>query len=155
MMLSFGIVFFVVARYGFPVIVHMVEERKKYIDQSLLKADEANKLLADVQQKKEAMLDEARNEQLSILRETTKNKEAILAEAKEAARKETQKMLEEARKQMILERETAMAEMRSQVAVLAVDIAEKVLRSELKDREPQLELVDRLLGEVKKDRAES
>lgn len=155
MTLSFGVVFFLVAKYGFPVIVRSVEERKKHIDQSLLNADEANRLLAQVQTDKESLLEETRAQRSAILNEAAKTREQILAEAREAARKEAELLLEEARKQIRMEKDATMADIRSQVAYLAVDIAEKVLRSELKDREPQLELVNRLLDEVRPEQSGS
>ena len=86
-----------------------------------------------------------------MLRETAQSKERILADAKEAAQRETQKMVEEAQKQIRRERETAIAEIRSQVATMAVDIAEKILRGELKDKDRQTELANRLLDEVQRE----
>lgn len=148
MALSFGVVFFIAAKWGFPVITRAVEERKKYIDDALKNADEANKQLANIKAEGDAILAEARKQQHAMLRDATKLKEDMLAGAKDAAQKETQKILEDARKQIKVEKETALAEIRSQVAVLAVDIAEKVLRSELKDEKSQLDLVNRLLDEV-------
>lgn len=149
MTLSFGAVFFVVARYGFPVIVRSVENRKRYIDESVSKADEANKLLVGIQAEKESMLDETRAQRSAMVAETVKTREQLIADAKEAARKEAAVLMEEARKQIRMEQEAAMADFRSQVAFLAVDIAEKVLRSELKDKGLQLELVNRLLDEAR------
>ena len=59
MLLSFGIVFFVLAKFGFPVITKMVEERKKYIDQSLIVAKEANIQLANIKAEGESILTKA------------------------------------------------------------------------------------------------
>ncbi len=148
MALSFGIVFFIVAKFGFPVIVRSVEERKNFIDSSLAAAEQANERLANLQAEGQALLDTARAEQLAILREAAQTKDKIVAEAKDSARKEAQKLLEDAQKQIRREKDAALTEIRSQVAVLAVDIAEKVLRNELKDKAPQLELVNRLIDEA-------
>ncbi len=152
MTLSFGIVFFLLAKYGFPMIVRSVEKRREYIDQSISAADEANRQLANVQAEGKALLAEALAQQQKVLREAEKIKEQILAEAVETARKESARMQEETRKQIRLEKEAALAALRSQVAILAVDVAEKVLRGELKDKEPQLELVDRLLDEMRSEK---
>ena len=151
MVLSFGAIFFVVAKWGFPVITRMVEERKAYIDKSLQAADEANRRLAEVKVKSEELLEEARMQQLAMLRETSQSKKQILSEAKEVAQHETQKMLDEAQKQIRREREVALAEIRGQVAVMAIEIAERVLRNELKEKGRQMELVNRLLDETQRD----
>jgi F-type H+-transporting ATPase subunit b len=152
MLLSFGIVFFVVAKWGFPVITRMVEERKEYIDKSLEKADEANRRLAEVRLQSEALLEETRTKQLSMLRETAKSKERILADAKEIAQRETRKILDETQKQIRLEREAALTEIHNQVAILAVDIAEKILRNELKEADHQMELLNRMLDEARREK---
>lgn len=148
MALSFGVVFFAVAKFGFPVIIRSVEQRKEFIDKSLAAAEEANRRIENLQAEGQALLDTARAEQLAILREAAQTKDKIVAEAKDDARKEAQKLLEEAQKQIRREKDAALTEIRSQVAILAVDIAEKVLRSELKDKAPQIELVNRLLDEA-------
>ena len=69
MLLSFGIVFFVLAKYGFPVIVKMVNERKEYIDRSLVVAKEANEQLANLKAEGETIMAKAHEEQARILNE--------------------------------------------------------------------------------------
>jgi len=151
MLLSFGLVFFIVAKWGFPVITRMVEERKEYIDKSLQAAEEANRLSAEVKVQSEAMLEETRTKQLSMLRDTAQSKDRILADAKEIAQRETQKMLEETQKQIRLEREAALTEIRSEVVALAVSIAEKILRNELKEKDNHLKLMNRLIDEAQRE----
>jgi F-type H+-transporting ATPase subunit b len=155
MTLSFGVVFFILAKFGFPVIVRMVDERKKYIDDSVSSAEEANRQLAEVKAESERLMLAAREQESALLREAAGNRDRILAEAREAARGETARMLEDSRRQMRLEKEAALAEIRSQVALLAVDIAEKVLRGELRDKGTQMELAGRLLDEVRDQKLES
>ena len=152
MVLTFGFVFFIVAKWGFPVIIRMVEERKAYIDRSLKAAEEANRLLAEVQIRSESMLEEARVKQLSMLRETAQLKEQIVADAKEAAQRETIKMMDETKKQIRLEREAVLAEVHSQVAMVAIGIAEKVLRHELQEKDRQMDLINYLLDETQQNK---
>ena len=148
MALTFGLAFFIVAKWGFPVIIRMVEEWKAYIDQSLKAAEEANRLLAEVHLRSEAMLEEAGMKQLSMLRETAQLKEQIVADAKEAAQRETIKMMEETKKQIRLEREAMLAEVHGQVAMVAIGVAEKVLRRELQEKDHQMDLINHLLDET-------
>jgi len=149
MALSFGIVFLIVAKWGFPVITRMAEERKAYIDKSLQTADEINRQWAEIRSLTESMIEETRVQQLAILRETAQSKEQILIDAKESAQRETRKLIDAAHKQIHLEREAVLAELRSEIAVLAIEIAEKVLRTELKEKEHQTEFMNRLIEEAR------
>ena len=105
MFVAFGIVLVILAKYGFPIIIRMVEDRKVYIDQSL----EVARKQADI-----------------------------------AAQKE----LDAVRQQIQVEKDEAIRDIRRQVAVLSVDIAEKVLRKSLQDKEAQMGMIDRMLDEV-------
>ena len=98
MLLSFGIVFFVLAKYGFPVIVKMVNERKEYIDRSLVVAKEANEQLANLKAEGETIMAKAHEEQARILNEAAATRDRIIKEAKEQARIEGDKMMEEVKR---------------------------------------------------------
>ena len=148
MVLSFGIVFFVLAKFGFPVITKMVNERKEYIDHSLVIAKEANEQLAHIKAEGETILAKAHEEQNLILKEAAATRERIVHEAKEQARKEGEKMLEEVRHQIQVEKEDAIRDIRRQVAILSVDIAEKVLRKHLDNEKEQMDMIDRMLDEL-------
>ena len=144
MLLSFGIVFFVLAKYGFPVIVKMVNERKEYIDRSLVVAKEANEQLANLKAEGETIMAKAHEEQARILNEAAATRDRIIKEAKEQARIEGDKMMEEVKRQIQAEKEDAIRD----IAVLSVDIAEKVLRKNLDDENKQTAMIDRLLDEL-------
>lgn len=148
MVIVFGIVAVILARYAFPMIIRMVDERKAYIDQSLQAAREANEQLAGVKAESEALLAKAHEEQARILKEALATRDTLLKEARMQAQVEGQKMLEEAKKQIQQEKISAINDIRQQVAVLSVDIAEKVLRKQLDDEQEQMALIDRLLDEV-------
>lgn len=148
MIVIFGVVFFILARYAFPVIIGMVEERKNYIDQSLEAARQANEQLAHVRQETERMLAEAREEQTRILKEASQTRDRVIKEARVRAQVEAQKALEETRLQIVAEKESALNDIRRQVAVLSVDVAEKILRKDLKSEPEQLDLVNRLIDEM-------
>ena len=145
MVIIFGIVFFILAKYAFPVITGMVDKRKQYIDSSLEAARQANEQLQQVKAESEALLARAHEEQTTILKEASATRDRIIAEARERARTEARKALDET----AAEKESAINDIRRQVAILSVDVAEKVLRKKLSDDKEQLELVNRLLDEVK------
>ena len=148
MLFAFLVVFFILAKFGFPVITKMVNERKSYIDNSLIAAKQANEQLANLKAEGESILAKAHEEQARILNEAAKTREQIVAEAKDQARVEGNKLLEEAKKQIEAEKEDAIRDIRRQVAILSVDIAEKVLRKNLDDESKQTNMIERLLDEV-------
>lgn len=148
MFLAFVVVFFILAKFGFPVIIDMVENRKKYIDESLRKAHEASERLENIQQEGETILQEAREKQAFIMKEAAETRDAIVEKAQEKARDESARLLADAKKQIEIEKQNAIRDIRSQVAELSVQIAEKVLRERLSSDEQQMEMIDRLLDEV-------
>ena len=148
MLLAFLVIFFVLAKYGFPVVTKMVEERKAYIDDSLKKAHEANEKLANIQQEGENLLKEARERQQQILTEAAQTRDAIVEKAQMKAREESTRIITEAKAQIEAEKQNAIADIRKQVAELSVQVAEKVLRKELSTDAAQMKYVDKLLDEV-------
>ena len=148
MLLAFLVVFFVVAKFGFPAIIGMVESRKQYIDESLKKAHEASERLANIQKEGETMLQEARQKQAQILKEAADTRDAIVAQAQEKAREEGNRLIAEAKGEIESQKQAAISEIRAQVAELSVKVAEKILRKELASDAKQMETIDRLLDEV-------
>ena len=148
MVLSFGIVFVILAKYGFPVITRMVEERKAYIDQSMKVAQEANAQLAHLKEESEALIASASKEQGRILREAMQERDKIIADARKQAEIAAQKELDEERMQIQQEKEEAIRDIHRQVAVLSVDIAEKVLRKKLDEKHEQMDMIERMLDEM-------
>ncbi len=148
MLITFGVVFFILAKYGFPVVIKMVDERKAYIDNSLKAAREANEQLANVKQESEKVLAQAREEQGRILSEAPATRDRIIKDAQERAQREGQRLMDEVKKQIETEKESAIRDIRRQVAVLSVGIAEKIMRNKLADEKEQTELIDRMLDEM-------
>jgi F-type H+-transporting ATPase subunit b len=148
MLLSFGIVAFILVKYGFPVIIKMVESRKTYIDESLLVAKQAYEQMAIVKAQGEVIVEDARREQVKIMNDAAQTRDLLIKDAKEKAGLEAVKLIEEARKQILIEKEDAIRDIRRQVAELSVDIAEKVLRGQLEKKDEQMDMINRLLDEI-------
>lgn len=148
MLLAFGIVVFILAKFGFPVIVKMVEERKAYIDESLLMAQQARDELAKVKAESDKLIADARKEQVSVLAEAAKTRDKMIQDAKEKASAEAANQIEIAKKQIALEKEDAIRSVRREVAKLSVEVAEKVLRANLDTKKDQMQMIDRLLDEI-------
>ena len=148
MLVVFGIVFFILARYGFPAIVAMLDERKRLIDESVQSAKEANERLVAINAESEAILKSARDEQARLLREATALREELIKEARERAGKEGEKMLAETRRVIEMEKEEAVRDIRRQVAELSVEVAQKILRRELSDENKQRSVIEALINET-------
>ena len=147
MVLIFGIVFFILAKWGFPAITGMVDTRNEHIDESLRLAEEARARMSKLAEEQEAMIAQTRQEQGRILKEAAQARSEILAQAKADAQAQTAQMVEKAREQIANERETALRDIRRQVALLSVDVAEKVLRAKLEATPEQQALIDRYVDE--------
>ena len=148
MAIAFLVVFGVLAKFGFPAIIKMVDERKQYNEDSLRKAHEANEKLANIQKEGESILQEARERQAQILKEATATRDAIVEKAQEKAREEGARLLGGAKAEIESEKQAAISDIRRQVATLSVEIAEKVLREKLSTDKAQMDLIDRMLDDV-------
>lgn len=148
MTLIFVVVFIILAKYAFPAIIGMVDERKKYIDQSLDAARAANEQLEHIKGESDRLLTQAREEQAKILKEAVNTRDRIINEARARAQAEARKALDETRQQIIAEKESAINDVRRQVAVLSVDVAEKILRKDLSGEKEHLDLINRLVDEM-------
>lgn len=148
MLICFGIVFIILAKFGFPVITKMVADRKNYIQDSLDAAQKANEQLATIKEKSDEILSSAKTEQVKILKEAADTRDRIVNEAREQAKIAGAKEMEEIRKQIQAEKDQAIRDIRRQVAELSVDVAEKVLRDSLKDSKEQMSMIDRLVDEA-------
>lgn len=151
MTLVFVIVFLILWKFGFPAIVKMIDERKAFIDESLCKAKEANDKLQNIQKEGEAMLQEARDKQAAIMREAASTRDAIVEKAQTKANDEGARILAEAKAEIDSQKQAAIRDIRTQVAELSVQIAEKILREKLAASDKQNALIDKLLDEVSSD----
>ncbi|MBR1927183.1 MAG: F0F1 ATP synthase subunit B [Bacteroidales bacterium] len=148
MTLIFGIVFFVLAKWGFPMITDSVQKRADRINESIAKAREAEERLRNLASEQDALVEMARKEQAAILKEAAASRDALIEQAKVQARDEAAKILDQARTQIAAEKESALRDVRKEVAVLSVAVAEKVLRKELGDGSGRDELLGRLVEEL-------
>lgn len=148
MTIIFAIVFFVLAKFGFPVITGMVERRSRRINDSLEAARKAEEALEHLNQEQERLIAQTRAEQALLKKEAAAERERMIAAAREQARSEAQKIMDEAKARIEEEKESALRDMRREVALISMSIAEQVVRKELASDRGQQELVDKLVDEV-------
>ena len=148
MTLIFGLVFFLLAKFGFPVITSRVAKRRERMDEGIRMADEAEKRLAELEKKQAELLEEARKEQGRIIREAGKARDEIVSQARRQATEEAARIIESAKVQLAAEKESVLRDIRSQVALLSVKVAEKVVRKDLEGAGSQEAFVEKMVDEL-------
>jgi F-type H+-transporting ATPase subunit b len=148
MTIAFGIVFFILSKFGFPIIIKSINEREKYIIKSLEAANEAQKKLVEIEDKGKEIIATAEHQQLSIVKESQELKKKLVEEAKMQAQKEADNIIANARIQIEKEKEIALSDIRSEVLHVSLTIAEKILEKELDNKQAQTKYVERLLDSI-------
>lgn len=148
MLLCFGIVFGVLAKFGFPIITRSVEERREHIEQSLKAADEANQRLATVHAEADKLIQESQARQAEILKKAAADGEKIIQSAREKAEAETAKQMEIAKSQIETAKQKALGEIQSTVAMLSVEVSERILRAQLSDKNSSASFINKMIEEA-------
>ena len=146
--LFFLVLLFILGKFAWPAILTAVKARNESIRHALDAADRAKTEMAKLQADNEKILAEAKAERNALLRDAKQVKDKLIADAKEKAAEEAKKLVQNAREAIQTEKAAAINDMKEQMATLSVDIAEKILREQLKDRKAQKELVHKLINEA-------
>lgn len=145
MLIAFLIVFFILAKVGWPMIMGAVEQRNAQISDSLLAAEEANNALAGIEQKRQETMAAAQAEQIKMMKESQELKTQLIEEAKAQARQEAEKIVADARLKIEKEQAEALAEIKNEVVALSIEMAEKLLQRELNDKQSQADYIEQIL----------
>jgi ATP synthase F0, B subunit len=148
MFVAFAILVAILYKWGWPVIIKGVESRADFIDKGVEYAREAKEQLQNAEKKSDEIMAEARKQQADMLREADRMKSQIIEEARSAAQNEAKKVMDAAKVAIAQERKEAELQFRNEVSSFALDIATKVVRSELSDKKAQTKLVDTLLDQM-------
>ena len=148
MVVIFGVVFFLLAKFGFPVITRAVQKRSDHIAESLRAAEQARLSLERLAEDQNRLLEQAKVERAEILKSATDERNALIAKAHEEASAEAAKVMQNAREEIEAERELAHREMRAEISALSVAVAEKIVRKELDNSDSQQALLDKYVDEA-------
>ena len=148
MTLAFLVVLFVLKKYAWKPIMNALKEREDSIEESLRAADRAKEEMKELKLDNEKLLREAKDERDAILREARKIKEKIIEEAKGQAGEEAAHIVENAKERIENEKKAALVEIKNTIATYSIEIAEKILREELKDKKKQEDYIKNLLKET-------
>ena len=146
--IAFLLLMFVLGKFAWKPILAAIKEREQFIDDALNKAELAKQEMARLTAQNEDLMKQARSERDEILKEAKALKDNIVNEAKTQAHTEGVKLIEKARIEIENQKKAALAELKGQVSSLSLDIAERVLRSQLDDKAKQQDLVASLLKDV-------
>jgi F-type H+-transporting ATPase subunit b len=146
--IAFLLLLFVLSKFAWKPVLAAIKERENSIDDALNKAELAKQEMARLTSQNEELMKQARAERDEILKEAKKLKDNIVNEAKTQAQTEGAKLIEKARIEIENQKKAAVAELKGQVSALSLDIAERVLRSQLDDKAKQQDLVANLLKDV-------
>lgn len=155
MTIIFAIVFFVLAKFGFPVITGMVDKRTKKIDDALAAAREADEKLASLTREHEEMIARTNAECSRMLQEAAQERDRMVGQARQQAKDEADRIVAEAKVRIDSEKEAAMKEIRKEVASLSLTIAESIVRKELSSDDAQRQLADKLFDQARNQSVKS
>lgn len=148
MTISFGLVLFILGKYAWRPIMNMLREREAAIDTALHEADRAREEMKQLKVDNEKLLKEAKEERDAILAEARKIREKMIEEARLKAGQEAQRVVDGAKERIENEKMAAMVDLKNQIAQLSIEIAEKVIRTELSEDKKHEELIQRLIKEI-------
>jgi F-type H+-transporting ATPase subunit b len=148
MTITFSIVLFILSKFAWKPILNSIREREDSINEALNSAEEARKQMSALKADNEKLLNQARAERDLMLKEANEMKENIIAQAKKSAEEEGHKIIVKANASIESAKINAMNELKTQVAVLSVDLAEKVLRKKMEDRAQQESFVNENLKSI-------
>jgi len=144
----FVLLLLLLRKYAWKPILNAVNDREEGIKNALAAAENAKLEMQNLQADNQKLLQEARAEREAMIKEAREMKTKIIADAKEEAKAEADKMIAQAQTAIESEKKSAIADLKNQVASLSVEIAEKVVKSELSNKDKQLELVNKMLQDA-------
>lgn len=147
--LTFLFLLLILKKFAWKPILGAVSVREEGIREALLSAENARKEMENLKADNERILNEARAEREAMLKDAREIKNKMVSDAKEQAQEQANKMIQQAQAAIESEKKSAMAELKNQVALMSIEIAEKVVRGELSDKDKQLKLVESMLSEAK------
>lgn len=150
MFVAFAVLFLILWKFAWPIILKTIDSRADLIDKGVEYAQSAKQQLDHAREEADKYIADARRQQADMLREADKMKTQIIEEARAAAQSEAKKVMDSAKQSIEQERKAAREQFRNEVSTFALDIAQKVVRNQMKEATAQEKLVSSLLDEIEK-----
>lgn len=148
-LLAFLIVFFILAKYAWPAIIGGLKAREQGITDAIASAEKVKAEMATLKSENETLLAKAREERATMIKEAKDTADKMVAEAKERAKSEYDRILSDAQLAINQQKMAALTDVKNQVGTLVVEVAEKILRKELSDKQQQEKYIKELAGDIK------
>ncbi len=148
LIISFGIVLFILTKFAWKPIMKAIKERESSIDDALNSAEKAKQEMEKLEANNELLLIKAKQERSKLLKDTYKIKTSIIEESKLKAIEQGNNMIELARQEIEQEKIAAITDMKNQVAIFSLEIAEKILKKELSKDKEQKKLINNMMKDV-------
>lgn len=146
-LIIFCLFWIIMSKYAFKPMMEGLKKRESDIQTALDEAEKAKEQMANLKAENEVILAEAREERATILREAKETKAAIIEEARDKAKEEANRLTSSAKVEIASERKAALSSAKNEVGAMATEIAEKILRKELKGQSEHESFVNTLVGE--------
>lgn len=151
MFVAFILLFLVLAKWGWPVIIKSMDKRAATIDQGVEDAKQAKEQLDNARDEARKYVEEAQARQAEMLREAQKMKSDIIEQARNEASEAARREMDAAKVAIDQARKEAELQFRNEVGKFSIEIAEKMVRGQMKNDKAQTQLVDKLLDEIEKN----
>lgn len=148
MLISFGILVFILAKFAWPMILKALKERETAINDSLQAAEKAKAEMKQLHSNNEELLKQCRQERDEMLRNARQTSEKIIEDARNKATEESNRIVELAQERIENEKKKAMHELKNQIATLSIEMAEILIQQELSDKNKANEVIRRQLEET-------
>lgn len=148
MTLAFGIVFFILAKFAFPVINNMLKKREEEINNALELAERTHKEMEKLQADNETLLQQAREEREKILVEARQLHDKFINDAKIKANEEKDRIIESAKETIEHEKMAATTEIKNQIADISIKVAEKIIGKTMESDKEQIDYINKILQEI-------
>ncbi|HNB80913.1 MAG TPA: F0F1 ATP synthase subunit B [Chitinophagaceae bacterium] len=148
-LIAFLTVFFLLKKFAWKPILNALDERERTIADSIASADKVRSEMNNLKSEHEVLLNQAREERSTMLREAKETRDKIVNEARESAKEEANRILMETRQQIEFQKNAAMVDVKNQIGMLVIEVAEKVLRKEMANKSEQNDYIRKLASEIK------
>jgi len=147
-LLAFGMVFFLLRKYAWKIIIDSLNEREKGIAESLDAAKKVKAEMAQLKSENEALMAQAREERSQMLKEAKETKDKLINDAKDQAKAEAAKILADANAAIQTQKMAALTDIKNQIGNMVIDVSEKVIRRQLDNKAEQEKYIQQMAGEL-------
>jgi len=146
--LIFGLVFFILKKFAWNIIIKSLNERESGITEALSSAEKVKSEMAQLKNENEALMAQAREERSQMLKEAKETKDRMISEAKEQAKAEAAKIISDAQAAIQSQKMAALTDVKNQIGNMVIEISEKVIRKQLENKSEQEKYIQQMAGEL-------